>query len=145
MRTLATTWLRSDRSVVTVRNVERPAERNSSHLGIRIALLLMLIGQFLPLATFNANAQNLGTQPAFGQAVQGQQATTVEGTVLNIVNWSCNVIAPVIGVACLGVAAWHYKGGRGFGGWLASGIGLMVISGLGRMAEGFITQAQGIQ
>jgi hypothetical protein len=145
MRALATTWLRSDRSVATVRSMERPAERNWSHLGIRIALLLILLGQFLPFATFNANAQNLGTQPAFGQAVQGQQATTVEGTVLNIVNWSCNVIAPVIGVACLGVAAWHYKRGRGFGGWLASGIGLMVISGLGRMAEGFITQAQGIQ
>jgi hypothetical protein len=27
------------------------------------------------------------------------------------------------------LAAWHYKSGRGFGGWLASGIGLMVISG----------------
>jgi hypothetical protein len=61
------------------------------------------------------------------------------------VSWSCNVIAPVIGAACLGVAAWHYKSGRGFGGWFASGIGLIVISGLGRMAEGFITQAQGIQ
>jgi hypothetical protein len=145
MRALATTWLRSDRSVATVRSMECPAERYWPHLGIRIALLLVLLGQFLPFATFNANAQNLGTQPAFGQAVQGQQATTVEGTVLNIVNWSCNVIAPVIGVACLGVAAWHYKSGRGFGGWLASGIGLMVISGLGRMAEGFITQAQGIQ
>ena len=54
-----------------------------------------------PLAT---SAQNLGTSPQFGQAVQGQQATTVEGTVLNIVNWGCNVIAPVIAVACLGVA-----------------------------------------
>jgi hypothetical protein len=60
------------------------------------------------------------------------------------VNWSCNVIAPVVGIACLGVGAWHYKSGRGFGGWLATGVGLMVISGLGRMAEGFITQAQGI-
>jgi hypothetical protein len=45
--------------------------------------------------------ENLGTAPQFGQAVQGQQATTVEGTVLNIVNWGCNVIAPVIAVACL--------------------------------------------
>jgi hypothetical protein len=45
MRALATTWLRSDRSVATVRNVKRPAERNWSHLVIRIALLLMLLGQ----------------------------------------------------------------------------------------------------
>jgi hypothetical protein len=62
------------------------------------------------------SAPNLCTQPAFGQAVQGQQATTPEGTLLNLVNWSCNVIAPVIGVACFAVAAWHYKSGRGFGG-----------------------------
>jgi hypothetical protein len=92
----------------------------------------------------SSQCANLGTAPAFNKAVQGQQATTVEGTVLNIVNWSCNVIAPVVGIACLGVGAWHYKSGRGFGGWLATGVGLMVISGLGRMAEGFITQAQGI-
>jgi subtilase family serine protease len=32
-------------------------------------------------------AQNLGKAPAVGQAVQGQQATQVEGTVLNAVNW----------------------------------------------------------
>ena len=136
---------RSERSSADALVMERPKERNWTYLGIRLALLLMLLGQFLPFATIRAHAQNLGTAPAFGRAVQGQQATTVEGTVLNIVNWSCNVIAPVIGIACLGVAAWHYKSGRGFGGWLASGVGLMVISGLGRMAEGFITQAQGIQ
>src|ERR1700742_2220947 len=104
---------------------------------------LILIGQFT--APFASSAQNLGTAPAFGQAVQGQQATTVEGTVLNIVNWGCNVIAPVIAVACLGIAGWHFKSGRGYMGWGVSGVALMVISGLGRMAEGFITQAQGIQ
>ena len=74
----------------------------------------------------------------------GSQATMVEGTVLNIVNWGCNVIAPVIAVACLGIAGWHFKSGRGYMGWGLSGVALMVISGLGRMAEGFITQAQGI-
>jgi hypothetical protein len=48
--------------------MERPVERSWPHVGIRIALLLMLLGQFLPFATFNANAQNLGTQPAFGRS-----------------------------------------------------------------------------
>jgi hypothetical protein len=94
---------------------------------------------------FTAVAQNLGTSPQFGKAVQGQQATTVEGTVLNIVNWGCNVIAPVIAIACLGIAGWHFKSGRGYMGWGVTGVALLVISGLGRMAEGFITQAQGIQ
>jgi hypothetical protein len=107
------------------------------------ALWLMLLGNLLGPLT--AKAQNLGTSPQFGQAVQGQQATTVEGTVLNIVNWGCNVIAPVIAVACLGVAGWHFKSGRGYLGWGVTGVALMLISGIGRMAEGFITQAQGIQ
>ncbi|MGB8582627.1 MAG: hypothetical protein WCD47_17540 [Candidatus Sulfotelmatobacter sp.] len=40
-------------------------------------------------------AQNLGTQPATGQAVQGQTAAQPEGTVLNLVNWVGNVISPV--------------------------------------------------
>lgn len=123
--------------------LNRPAEINWLHIVVKIALWFMLLGNLV--APFAASAQNLGTSPQFGQAVQGQQATTVEGTVLNIVNWGCNVIAPVIAVACLGVAGWHFKSGRGYLGWGVTGVALMVISGLGRMAEGFITQAQGIQ
>ena len=122
---------------------QRPDEINWARVFLQLLLGLILLGNLL--APFAASAQNLGTSPQFGQAVQGQQATTVEGTVLNIVNWSCNVIAPVIAVACLGIAGWHFKSGRGYMGWGVTGVSLMVISGLGRMAEGFITQAQGIQ
>ena len=123
--------------------LHRPEEINWLHVVVKIALWFMLLGNLV--TPFAVRAQNLGTSPQFGQAVQGQQATTVEGTVLNIVNWGCNVIAPVIAVACLGVAGWHFKSGRGYLGWGVTGVALMVISGLGRMAEGFITQAQGIQ
>jgi hypothetical protein len=119
-----------------------PKKPNWVHIALKFALAAIFLGNLVPVV---ANAQNLGTSPQFGQAVQGQQATTVEGTVLNIVNWGCNVIAPVIAVACLGVAGWHFKSGRGYMGWGVTGVALMVISGLGRMAEGFITQAQGIQ
>src|SRR5271169_5252981 len=123
--------------------LHRPDDINWIRVALQLTLGLILLGNVLaPLA---ATAQNLGTAPAFGKAVQGQQATTVEGTVLNVVNWGCNVIAPVIAVACLGIAGWHFKSGRGYMGWGVTGVALMVISGLGRMAEGFITQAQGIQ
>jgi hypothetical protein len=121
----------------------RPQDIDWIRVALKFALGLLLLGNLA--IPFAARAQNLGTSPQFGQAVQGQQATTVEGTVLNIVNWGCNVIAPVIAVACLGVAGWHFKSGRGYLGWGVTGVALMVISGLGRMAEGFITQAQGIQ
>jgi len=123
--------------------LHRPDEISWIRVALQLTLGMILLGNLVaPLA---ATAQNLGTAPAFGKAVQGQQATTVEGTVLNVVNWGCNVIAPVIAVACLGIAGWHFKSGRGYMGWGVSGVALMVISGLGRMAEGFITQAQGIQ
>ena len=123
--------------------IHRPQDANWIRVVVQFALAMILLSNLAtPLV---ATAQNLGTSPQFGQAVQGQQATTVEGTVLNIVNWGCNVIAPVIAIACLGVAGWHFKSGRGYLGWGATGVALMVISGLGRMAEGFITQAQGIQ
>jgi hypothetical protein len=144
MRIAPAFWRRSDATAALLTTViHRPEQTNWVGAALMFALALLLLGSVLaPLA---ATAQNLGTSPQFGQAVQGQQATTVEGTVLNIVNWACNVIAPVIAVACLGVAGWHFKSGRGYMGWGVTGVALMVISGLGRMAEGFITQAQGIQ
>jgi len=144
MRIASAFWRRSDAASASLTTViHRPDENNWVRAALMFALGLVLLGSLLqPLA---ASAQNLGTSPQFGQAVQGQQATTVEGTVLNIVNWACNVIAPVIAVACLGIAGWHFKSGRGYMGWGVTGVALMVISGLGRMAEGFITQAQGIQ
>jgi hypothetical protein len=140
MRTASAFWRSSHVSALPIC---RPDETNWLRAALMFVLGLILVGNFVPPLT--ANAQNLGTAPAFGKAVQGQQATTVEGTVLNVVNWGCNVIAPVIAIACLGIAGWHFKSGRGYMGWGVSGIALMVISGLGRMAEGFITQAQGIQ
>jgi hypothetical protein len=144
MRIAPAFWRRSDAGAASLTTIfHGPDENNWVRAALMFALGLVLLGSLLqPLA---ASAQNLGTSPQFGQAVQGQQATTVEGTVLNIVNWACNVIAPVIAVACLGVAGWHFKSGRGYMGWGVTGVALMVISGLGRMAEGFITQAQGIQ
>jgi hypothetical protein len=144
MRFVPAFWRRSDTAAASLTTViYRPEKNNWVRAALMFALGLALLGSVLtPLA---ATAQNLGTSPQFGQAVQGQQATTVEGTVLNIVNWACNVIAPVIAVACLGIAGWHFKSGRGYMGWGVTGVALMVISGLGRMAEGFITQAQGIQ
>ena len=144
MRTAFAFWRRSQMAASTLPTRFSSARRDQ--LDARRAQVRTgpdLIGNLA--APFAAKAQNLGTSPAFGQAVQGQQATTVEGTVLNIVNWGCNVIAPVIAVACLGIAGWHFKSGRGYLGWGVTGVALMVISGLGRMAEGFITQAQGIQ
>ncbi|HEV2133144.1 MAG TPA: hypothetical protein VGR47_02675 [Terracidiphilus sp.] len=137
-------WRRSQATAsASTRVFHRPDDINWAHIALKFLLGFILF--FNVIAPLAATAQNLGATPVFGQAVQGEQATTVEGTVMNIVNWGCNVIAPVIAVACLGIAGWHFKSGRGYLGWGVTGIALMVISGMGRMAEGFIMQAQGIQ
>jgi hypothetical protein len=86
MRTALAFWRRSRVSASTSARVHyRPDEINWMHVALKFGLGLLLLGNLA--APFAARAQNLGTSPQFGQAVQGQQATTVEGTVLNIVNW----------------------------------------------------------
>src|SRR5947209_19776595 len=61
----------------------------------RFALLYLLAIVSLQLSPLMYYAQNLGQQPATGQAVQGQTAAQPEDTVLNVVNWVGNVIGPV--------------------------------------------------
>ena len=64
-----------------------------SRMKIRYGKFMAIVSLFtLLLFPVAGTAQNLGKAPAVGQAVQGQQATQVEGTVLNAVNWICNVI-----------------------------------------------------
>ena len=76
-----------------------------------LAVLFLVIGQLVV-------AQNLGTNPQFNVAVQGETGAQPEGAFLNFINWVANVIAPVgAGGAVLGaVVSWLT--GRGFGRWL---------------------------
>jgi len=89
-------------------------------------------------------AQNLGTQPATGQAVQGQTAAQPEGAFLNVVNWVCNVICPVgAGIAVVATVL-QWRNGRS---WLPSAMtagGLICISGILRLIEFFIQNGQQI-
>ncbi len=83
-------------------------------------------------------AQNLGTQPATGQAVQGQTAAQPEGTVLNLVNWVGNVISPVGAALAVVMAVVSYSQGRGVMRWAVTAAGLLVISGLTCLIEFWI-------
>ncbi len=106
MRTAMAFWRRSQVPAATSTLVlHRPDQINWVRIAIQFVLGLILAGNLL--VPFAARAQNLGTSPQLGKAVQGQQATTVKGTVLNVVNWGCNVIVPVIAIACLGIAGWR--------------------------------------
>jgi hypothetical protein len=109
--------------------------RNPRRRFALVYLLAIASFQFSPLVS---SAQNLGTQPATGQAVQGQTAAQPEGTVLNLVNWVGNVIAPVGAALAVVMAVVSYSQGRGVMRWSVTAAGLLVISGLTRLIEFWI-------
>src|SRR6478752_5380521 len=104
----------------------------------RFALLYLLVIVSLQISPLTSYAQNLGQQPATGQAVQGQTAAQPEGAVLNAVNWIGNVIAPVGAALAVVMAVIAYSQGRGVARWAVTAAGLLVVSGLTRLIEFWI-------
>ena len=116
---------------------------NESGTRARLALagfVIVSLLQFLPLTSYG---QNLGQQPAVGQAVQGETAAQPEGTVLNLVNWVGNVIAPVGAALAVVMAVVSYSQGRGVMRWSVTAGGLLVVSGLTRLIEFWIANGTG--
>jgi hypothetical protein len=119
--------------------MEITCERHFRHRSALACLLALLLLQFLPVCY----GQNLGGAPATGQAVQGQTAAQPEGTVLNLVNWVGNVIAPVGAALAVVMAVIAYSQGRGVMRWSVTAAGLLVISGLTRLIEFWIANGTG--
>ena len=105
---------------------------------LRLALVYLLAIVSFQLSPLMSHAQNLGQQPATGQAVQGQTAAQPEGAVLNLVNWIGNVIAPVGAALAVVMAVVSYSQGRGVMRWSVTAGGLLVVSGLTRLIEFWI-------
>jgi len=99
-------------------------------------VFILLIGPF----TTAAYAQNLGGTPQLNRAVQGQTAAQPEGAFLNLVNWVGNVICPVGAALCVVMAIVSYTHGRGVARWAVAAGGLLLVSGLTRLIEFWITQ-----
>jgi hypothetical protein len=112
----------------------KPNYPNTRQLAM-LALLVLCMVQLYPVALF---AQNPGTAPVFDKAVQGQQATQPEGTLLNIVNWIGNVVSPLLAVGAVVMAIVSYTQGRGVVRWAVTAVGLLMISGLTRLIEAWI-------
>ena len=105
-----------------------------------LALLFVILLQLCPVVGM---AQNSGGAPVFNKAVQGQQATQPEGTVLNIVNWIGNVVCPLLAVGAVVMAVISYTQGRGVMRWAVTAVGLLMISGLTRLIEAWINNGTG--
>ena len=109
--------------------------RVTRSLAALAGLIVIACLQLFPLMSY---AQNLGQQPATGQAVQGETAAQPEGSVLNLVNWVGNVIAPVGAALAVVMAIVAYSQGRGVMRWSITAVGLLVVSGLTRLIEFWI-------
>lgn len=107
-------------------------------LAQQIGIFFLLVLFFVQLCAPLLLAQNSGSAPVFNKAVQGQQATQPEGTVLNIVNWIGNVICPLLAVGAVVMAVVSYTQGRGVMRWAITAVGLLLISGLTRLIEAWI-------
>jgi hypothetical protein len=91
---------------------------NTRHLNWYGSPLIRAIGTtlvFLSLVSVPvaSHAQNLGKQPATGQAVQGEQASQPEGAFLNLVDWIGNVICPVGAALAIVGCVISWRQGRG--------------------------------
>ena len=111
--------------------------QNSRQREVMIAVVLVL---FVFAVQESLMAQNLGTAPQVNVAVQGQQATQPEGTFLNLINWIGNVIAPVGAGGAALMAIGSFAMGRGFAKWVFTAIGLLMVSGVTRLLEYWISQ-----
>ncbi len=112
----------------------------SNGFSTRIAASFLFLLVLLQLAPVLVQAQNLGGAPATNKAVQGQTAAQPEGAFLNLVNWVGNVIAPVGAALCVVMAIINYTHGRGVARWAVAAAGLLMISGLTRLIEFWISQ-----
>ena len=101
-----------------------------------LAIGLMLLGSY-------GWTQNLGRTPQFDTAVQGQTGAQPEGAFLNFINWVGNVIAPVGAAGAVVGAIVSWLTGRGFGRWLFAAGALLLVSGVTRLIEFWITNGTG--
>lgn len=95
------------------------------------------------MACFPASvlAQDLGQQPAFNNTMQGESASTVEGTILNIVDWVGNWGCPILGGLSFAHAAVQYKSQRPFMASAAGGVALMLVPGITHLVSYMVQNA----
>ena len=112
------------------------------HQRILCWLALMFMIGAVTLGPVMAIAQTTGSSPTFNATVQGQSASTVEGTFGNVVNYIGNVICPVGAALMVAATLVQVKSGKG---WAASAItagGLLAVSGITRLIESMVTNGQ---
>ena len=112
------------------------------HQRITCWLALMFMVGAITLGPVMAIAQTTGASPTFNATVQGQSASTVEGTFGNVVNYIGNVICPVGAALMVAATLVQVKSGKGWVGSAITAGGLLAVSGITRLLETMVTNGQ---
>jgi hypothetical protein len=105
------------------------------------AAFLFMLGS-ISLGPAMAIAQSTGSTPVFNATVQGQSASTVEGTFANVVNYVGNVICPIGAALMVAATVVQVKNGKS---WVPTGVtagGLLAVSGITRLIESMVMNGQ---
>ena len=130
-----------------IRNVNatsfvRPDERKHTRRLLWVALALMIIGVVLGPATSIMMAQSSATAPVFNATVQGQSASTMEGTLANVVNYIGNVLCPIGSALMVAATVIQVKSGRSWVPTAVVAVALLAVSGITRLIESMVTNGQ---
>jgi len=112
------------------------------HQRIMCWLALMFMIGAVTLGPVMAIAQTTGSSPTFNATVQGQSASTVEGTFGNVVNYIGNVICPVGAALMVAACLVQVKSGKGWVGSAITAAGLLAVSVSPGSSESMVTNGQ---
>jgi hypothetical protein len=128
------------RSNQTVTSITRPDERKAFRITSTLAIIFLAGAAVLgPGSLF---AQSSAAQPAFNATVQGQSASTIEGTFANVVNYVGNVICPIGAALMVPATFMQMKAGRSWAPTAITGVGLLAVSGVTRYMESAVQNGQ---
>ena len=122
------------------RSMTKPDADKSRRLTCWLALIFMFGA--VAIGPVMAIAQSTGSAPTFNATVQGQSASTVEGTFGNVVNYIGNVICPVGAALMVAATLVQVKSGKGWVGSAITAGGLLAVSGITRLIESMVTNGQ---
>ncbi len=122
------------------RSMTKPDANKSRRLTCWLALMFMFGA--VAIGPAMAIAQSTGSAPTFDATVQGQSASTVEGTFGNVVNYIGNVICPVGAALMVAACLVQVKSGKGWVGSAITAGGLLAVSGITRLIESMVLNGQ---
>lgn len=122
--------------------VNKPVGINARKIFMTGAMILLFgIAALGPASQF-ACAQTSGSAPTFNATVQGESASTVEGTMANVVNYIGNVICPIGAGLMVAATVVEVKRGKSWVPPAVTAVGLLAVSGITRLIESMVLNGQ---